>query len=206
MEDVYQKVVFYAKKIADNNLVCGSGGNISVRKEDEIYISSSGAKFSDLKKEKVSVINLDGHKVSGEFKASCEWRMHLECFRQREDISCVVHTHPIYATVLGYTKKQRLPVSYEVISAIENKIKSIEYLTPGSEELAERVGEEVKKSEILILTAHGVVTVGKAIEDAVDKSICVEREAKRWMLTKIFSKLDLLDKEVMAGLNYFIEL
>ena len=44
------------------------------------------------------VVDLDGKKIAGDRDASSELLMHLEVYRQRPDVSAVVHAHPPLAT------------------------------------------------------------------------------------------------------------
>ncbi len=207
MEKIVNELVKHSKRLSNNNLVSGSGGNISIRYKNKIYISSSGSKLYDLSKKNISIIDIDKeHLDKNTPSPSSEWRMHLKCYKKRNDIKALVHTHPVYANVLGLMKSEKLSVSYEPVTVIGSEIKKIEFLTPGSQELAEKVSENIKNSNGLILIGHGILTVGKDISEAVDRNLCFEREAKRWVLEKIFAKLDLLDKKIVAELKNFIEL
>jgi len=204
-EDIYKKIAFYSKDLVDNKLVAASGGNISARCNKKIYISSSGSSLSDLGKNDIILINPSSKNPKSFKKASCEYRLHLACYKIRKDIGCVVHTHPIYATVLGLTSRKKLPVSYEVVSIMGSGIKTIEYLDSGTNKLALRVGREIKDVNALVLAGHGLVVVGSGIQEAVDRSICLEREAKRWILEKIILKLGLVDKKIFNSIKHFIE-
>lgn len=201
-KNFYKNIVFNSSRLEENELVSSSGGNISVKKNNSVYISSSGKSLSGLEKNDFSVLFLDKKDNQDVNKASSEWKMHLECYNRRNDINAVVHAHPIYATVLGITSDTKVSVSYELESSLDSsRIKKIEYLIPGSSKLSSRVGEEVKSADALILAGHGVVTVGKDIKEAVDRSIILERESRRWILQKMLMKVDLINKEMFCSIE-----
>jgi L-ribulose-5-phosphate 4-epimerase len=58
-------------------------------------------------------IDLEGRVVEGELPRHQEWPIHAEIFRARPDITCVVHTHPIYSIAFAATGEPLHAVSHE---------------------------------------------------------------------------------------------
>lgn len=206
--ELYEKITFYTKKLSDKELVFGRGGNISVKEEEKMHITSSGSEFSNIDEDKISTIDLSTGKIfDDKIEPSCEWRMHLQCYKNRPDIKCVVHTHPIFSTVVGICSEEKVSASYELVTSFKtSNITKIKYLPPGSKKLAEEVGRRVNEFEGMILAGHGIVTVGNSIKEAVDRSIVLERESKRWICEKILKKLHLVDKKMYSSLENLIKI
>ncbi|MBO3800644.1 MAG: class II aldolase/adducin family protein, partial [Candidatus Brockarchaeota archaeon] len=55
----------------------------------------------------------------------------------------------------------------------------------GTEELAKNVIKALGNKKAVLLKNHGIVTCGKDLEEAVDVLLCVEREAKIILLSKL---------------------
>lgn len=142
-----------------------------------ILITPSGVSLGDVTLDNVIVTDLEGEKLDGEGVPSSELHMHLEIYRKRVDIGAVVHTHPPYATGFSFTD-QKIP-RFEGFGEIKSPyIAEIEYIVPGSRELVESASNGLINEDVLILRNHGVVTVGKNIDDAVLLAEFTESSAK----------------------------
>src|SRR3954452_15175223 len=87
-------------------LTGGTSGNISVKVDDDrVAISPSSVDYEDMELDDIVVINLDGEKLEGELNPSSEWQLHTECFRLSPEISAVVHTPPLFASMFAVTQE-----------------------------------------------------------------------------------------------------
>src|SRR5947208_15126211 len=104
--DTAQEHVFHAcKKMLRVGLTGGTSGNISVKIDDErIAISPSSIDYEDMELEDIVVINLEGEKQDGEHNPSSEWQLHTECYKLYPEIASVVHTHPLYSSMVAVTR------------------------------------------------------------------------------------------------------
>ncbi|MCY3780540.1 MAG: class II aldolase/adducin family protein, partial [Chloroflexi bacterium] len=91
----------------EKGLVDGTAGNISVRlAEDRVLVSPSGLATGFLEPDHLIVVDLSGERVdvptdaNVALRSTSESDMHLECYRQRNDIKGVVHAHPPTAVAL----------------------------------------------------------------------------------------------------------
>ena len=99
----------------------GTSGNISVRHGDTMLISPSGVPYEQLEPDDIVAMTLTGeygsYLASGANVPSSEWRFHLDIMRARPDVGAIVHTHSLYATVLGCCRKDIPPVHYMIAAA-----------------------------------------------------------------------------------------
>ena len=77
---------------------------------DQILINSGASVRSALGVDDIIMIDLDGNNVGGGVAPPIEYHIHTEIFRRRPDVNAVVHTHPLWSTVLGMAGHQLLPV------------------------------------------------------------------------------------------------
>jgi len=179
----------YARKMAYDNLVTGSSGNISQRSKSHIYIKRSGASFEEAKPSDFIPIGIDEstHKDSKK-RPSCEYRFHLAVYKKRPEIEAVFHTHPLVATTL-YSAGMRLkPITLEFALYIEGSLVVIPFMPPGSKKLAEEVKKAAESSDLIIMKKHGLITMGESLQEAYLRAIIVEREARAQVLCRLFNK------------------
>lgn len=134
--------------------------------KEVILITPSGVSLKDLNLKNVVVTDLNGTKLEGEGVPSSELHMHLEIYRQRNDIKAVVHTHSPYATGFSFSDA-KIPC-LEGFGVIKDPyIKEVDYATPGSGELVKLTSNGLKNDDVLILKSHGVLTIGPDLNEAV---------------------------------------
>ena len=159
-------------KIAAYGLLRCSSGNMSYRLDGELVaLSASGAWFAELGADEVAVCRLeDGRCVNGK-TATIEKALHLGILRNRVDVNVVLHFQSPFATAIACGRKRdhNFAVILEVPYYI-GKVAVVEYLPPGSIELAEAVVSAMKTHDMAILRNHGLVTVGKDFKDVISKA------------------------------------
>ena len=89
----------------------GTSGNVSLREGDRIAITPSGADYGKLTPGMITILDLEGNVVEGEWSPSSEVEMHLLIYRET-DAAAVLHTHPLYATALGLVADETPKVHY----------------------------------------------------------------------------------------------
>ncbi|MEM1554193.1 MAG: class II aldolase/adducin family protein [Thermoproteota archaeon] len=181
------------------NLTFGFSGNISTRTpEDGLFIiTPSGLKKARLNPEDMVIVDSQGNIVEGFRKPSVEIHMHLEIYRNRKDVKAIVHAHPVYSTVFAVTGFDIIPVTEEMVLYTGGEVKVAEYALFGTEELAKNVLKALGNKKAALLKNHGIVTCGKDLEEAVDVLLCVEREAKIILLSKLLGEPKPLPKNTL---------
>ena len=88
------------KELPRNRLVTMTSGNVSGRDpaSGNVVIKPSGVSFDDLTPEKMTVVDLDGNIIEGDFAPSVDTATHLYIYRHMLRVNGVVHTHSNYAT------------------------------------------------------------------------------------------------------------
>ena len=94
MENIREKLTEYGRKIVEKKLVAGSGGNISAREGNFVYLSPSGFFLDDIKKNEWVKVDIKTGEIYEELKPTCEISTHLGIYKEREDVKVVFHTHP----------------------------------------------------------------------------------------------------------------
>ena len=163
-------------KIHERKLANGLSGNVSVRVSDKILITPSGFSLADIQPKDLVVLDIEGDFISGNNKPSSEKLMHLEIYKARPHINCIIHTHSPAATTFAYLNKQIAPVSPESAIFIP-KLPIVRFEPYGTKKLAESVSYSLKDCNAVLIEKHGVVTVGSGITQAYNLLVVVEETA-----------------------------
>ncbi|MCL4560338.1 MAG: class II aldolase/adducin family protein [Chloroflexi bacterium] len=169
-------------------LVTATGGNLSVRsveRENAIWITPSQIFKGALKPEQMTLIDMDGKRLEGDYKPSIESVFHAGVMKLRPEIHAVVHTHAPLATVFGMIDLQLLPVTTEAIFLMEYP--HIPWYMGGSKDLAKAVMEMVGQTKAMgaFLRNHGLLTLGKSLRQAADNTLMAEHTAKILLTLKM---------------------
>ena len=168
-------------------LVSGSCGNISARAGSTVFLKASGVSLCGAKEKDFVGVSLSKSwdKVPG---ITSEYRLHKECYLKRKDIKAVIHTHSPYATAIASANIKLRPMTVEFQILIGNKIPRLKRLQYGTQKLAAAVGKAIKTSNAVLLSNHGVITVGKSLQEALNRALAVEENAKIQFIYSILKK------------------
>lgn len=167
-----------ARKAAAYGLVQCSSGNLSRRVgPDAALLSASGSWLGELTADEVAIFELtSGRSLNGR-KPTCESGFHLGILKCRADVQVVLHFQSLYATAIACGQ----PADYDYNLTIEVPVyigepAVVDYLPPGSGQLAEAVVDAFgdKQVTMAFLKNHGLVTVGKNFNDAIQKAVFFE--------------------------------
>ena len=191
MKNVVKSVIEVSEYVFERGLVSGKAGNVSVRfkndGKDVVAITPTLKSLADLKEEDIVLIDENGKNLT-KGKPSSEYNMHLAIYREKPEITGIVHTHSPYATGFAFSDKKIKRL--EGFGAIKSEyLKEIPYEKPGSIELAESAAEALKNEDVIILKNHGVIATGETVEEAGALVEFTEEIAKTQFVTHMLNKL-----------------
>lgn len=197
-EDLKQELIKYGKKLVEVGLTKGTGGNLSVYipSEEKMLITPSGIDFFDIKEEDIVTMKLDGTILEGDKKPSSEWYMHAIQYKNRDDITAVIHAHTTYSTVIA-TLRETLPPAHYMIAVAGVDVRCADYATFGSKELAENAYEAMKDRYAVLLANHGILSGSYSLPNAFNIIDEVEYCAKIYYMAKSIGNPVILDDAEM---------
>jgi len=206
-EEKVQAVLDTGREMVSSGLVAGTWGNISVRlSDDALLITPSGIPYTELEADDLVVVKLEGEVVKGRLKPSSETRMHTAIYRQRQDVMGIVHTHSPYASVFAVTHKCLPPVTEEMAMLLGGAVQLAPYQPAGSAELAAAAVDALADRSAVFLANHGVVGVGRSLEEALLVCRIVEKGALVYLLSQLTGTPHLLeDHQVRELRRNFLE-
>jgi L-fuculose-phosphate aldolase len=178
------------RKVSRYGFVIGEGGNISARDGDIVYIKRKGASMGEATANAYIPLDIKtGKPLRKTDKPSTEIYMHLECYRTRKYIGAVIHSHPVFTTALGILNVNLKPLSYEMAVNLNSDIARIGYMKPGTPQLGRAVGRAIRKHNAILLKNHGLVTVGRNLDEAFLRTLAIERGASVYICCKLLGKV-----------------
>tara|TARA_E500000178_G_scaffold91489_1_gene90439 strand:- start:1813 stop:2442 length:630 start_codon:yes stop_codon:yes gene_type:complete len=199
-----KEIIDASKYLLQLQFNIGSEGNISYRQKNEIYITPSGIKTSNLKPKDISKVDLNG-KVLNKNKPSSEILLHSWIYRNHKDIRAVVHSHSKWASILSCMRISISSFHYMVAEFGGNDIKCSKYATFGSDKLSKYVNKVLHKRKGCLIANHGQVTIGDSLEEAVDLSIALEKLSEQFYYLLITKQTKLLSNEEMRKIVKLFE-
>jgi len=196
-------VVEAGREIFERKLTVGTWGNISIRTKDKsrCAITPSGMDYMKLEPEDIVVVDLEGNVMEGKWRPSTELAMHCEIYKKREDVNAIVHTHPIFSSILSVLGEDLPPIIEDMVMLLGDRIRVTEYTLPGGKELALKATEALGKNNAVILANHGSVCVGSDIKRALTACEVLEKSAQIYLYAKLAGKPITLPKEDVETLR-----
>jgi len=191
------------QQLARLGLNRGTSGNASVRLDDHFLITPSGMAAETLTIHDMVEVNMAGQAISSG-KPSSEWRFHRDIYEARPEVNAVVHTHAMFATSLSCLRKDIPPFHYMIAVAGGQDIRCADYALFGSQALSNAAITALKDRKACLLANHGMITVGKTLQQAVDIAIEVETLCEQyWRALQVGSPHLLSDDEMAEVFEQF---
>ena len=177
-KEIREQICEVGRRVWLKGWVASNDGNISMKLDDtQIITTPTGVSKGFMSPDMLVKIDMDGNVRSGYMKPSSESKIHIEAYRQRDDIGSVVHAHPPVCT--GYAVAN-IPLDFKTLPEIIISLGSIplaEYGTPSTTELSDSIKDLVKCHDAILLANHGAITLGKDVMQAYYKMESVEHFA-----------------------------
>jgi len=200
MQKERELIIEYCLRMLKDGLTVGTSGNVSIRVGDNIAITPSGVDYEALVPEDICIINVDGNHVAGSDNPSTEVPMHTVVY-QNTDALAVVHTHPVYATVLG-TLVEEIPLIHYMLALLGGPVRVAPYAQFGTEELATNCILAMKDRYGVLMQNHGATTYGDSLAKAYSRSMYLEWLCRIYCEAKVLGEPRLLtptEFEAVAG-------
>ena len=185
VHQIKQDMCDIGRRIYARGFAAANDGNITVKVNDNEYLCTPTLHCKGfLKPDDIATIDGTGKQIAGRKKRSSEALLHLEIYRQREDIRSVVHCHPPHATAFAIARE---PIPQCVLPEVEvflGDVPITKYETPGGQAFADTIIPFVHKTQVMILANHGTVSYGESVEQAYWWTEILDSYCRMLMLAK----------------------
>lgn len=190
------------QRLETQDLIAEASGNVSVRLppadgRELIAITPSQIPYRILRPEQILVIDLEGNVVEGEGRPSSEKATHLAAYRARADVGAAIHSHSVYASALAVAGQDIPPLLDEQVVALGGGVKVAEWGMSASEDLGRNAVEALGLRQAVLLRSHGVLGVGRDLNEAVGVVAMVERVARIYTLARQLGDVQTLPQNIV---------
>lgn len=178
-------------------------GNMAVRAGDGFLITPTGIPTREMRPSDIVSMDFDGHR-EGRRKPSSEFRLHRDILSARPEIGAVLHSHATFCTTLAVHGRAIPAFHYMIAAAGGTDIRCAPYATFGTQALADVAVAALAGRKACLLAHHGVVVLGRDIDDAFAVAIEVEALAEQyWRALQIGEPPILSDAEMAVVIEKF---
>ena len=180
-EEIKDQMCDVCHKMWQLGWVAANDGNVSVKLEDGTFLATpTGISKSFITPEKIVHIDKDANiiEANGDYRPSSEIKMHLRCYKEREDVGAVLHAHPPVAT--GYAVANVPLDEYSMIETVIaiGSIPVTPYGTPSTYEAPDAIAPYLGEHDVVLLQNHGALSVGADLLTAYYRMETLELFAK----------------------------
>lgn len=197
--EVKRELLAMVKKAYAEGMFAGTSGNLSIydREEDSMLITPSSLPYETMTEDDLMTVSLDGVIKEGKHEPSSEWRMHAEIYKQKPEVKAVVHTHSPFATAFGVNRENVPVILVEMIPFLGGDVRVAEFARPGTNTVGENCVKALEGRYVCTMANHGVLAIGKDLEQAYLRAVYVEDAAKICSYARMNGKPVILDQSII---------
>lgn len=181
VDDPEQAVLDAAKDMLRRGLVEGTAGNISARRSDgNIVITPSSVDYRDMQLDDLVLIDPAGSVLQAAQgrSPSTEMQLHLACFAAFDDIGCVIHSHPVWATMFAIAHQSIPACIGEFAVYCGGDVRCADYAASGTPDVGANAVKALQGRGAALIANHGLVAVGPRPDKVLHITALVERTAQ----------------------------
>jgi len=181
------EIAAVGRMLSTAGLSPGTTGNLSVRVGEAIVCTPTGSRLSSLDPEDLSVIALDGSRMSGP-TATKETFMHRAMYAADASFTAVVHLHSPFATAVSCLRttdpEDAIPPMTPYLAMRAGKVRLIPYFPPGDAGVTDPIIHAVSEGgSAILLGNHGSLIGGATLSDAASTAQELEEAARLQLIT-----------------------
>jgi L-fuculose-phosphate aldolase len=190
------------RRLADLGLLAGVDGNVSVRVDERrILVTPSGRLKAGLTADDIVTVDLEGNLVQGSHRPSSELPMHLHILRNRLDVQAVLHAHPPTATAFSIVGETVAGDVLPEMAVLVGDVPLVPFVMPGTPDMGVELAPFLEGHDAFLLRNHGVVTVGRNLQEAQIRMECLEHTARILHIARSLGRVERLATPVMGHLR-----
>lgn len=182
-----RQIIEYGILLDKYELVSLTCGNLAIRMPTgEILVTPSGMAYDKMVEDDVIVCDIEGNIIEGTRKPSSDTPAILYIFKNRPDINGVIHTHQPYATALSLIPgmKEFRVCFTGMANVCCGNVPITPFSAAGSVDMGIDVVNNAGNARAVILSNHGVMTIGPSLKDALYAAVYLEETAKGYLAAR----------------------
>ena len=206
MINARENLLNITNKLLTAGLNHGATGNCSCRDREGFLITPTGIDSAKLTTDMMVRMNLsdDLPQPESKYQPSSEWQFHQAILEKYPEINAVVHTHSVFASTLSVLGQDIPAFHYMIAVAGGDSIRCAPYAMFGTKDLSDNILKAIQDRKACLLSNHGLVAVGKDLNEAFNIAEEVEHLSRLFVeAKKIGEPLLLSDRQMVEVLDRF---
>ncbi|WP_420490188.1 class II aldolase/adducin family protein [Neobacillus drentensis] len=184
----------------------GVAGHITARDpefKDHFWVNPFGMHFSQIKASDLILCNHEGDVVEGNYPVNrAAFAIHSQIHAARPDVIAAAHAHSVYGKSWSSLGRLLDPITQDTCAFYKDHSLFDDYTGVVLDiEEGKRIGKALGDRKACILRNHGLLTVGKSVDEAAWWFITMERSCQAQLLAESVGKPVLIE-DVNASVTY----
>ena len=189
---IYEKerraIIACALEMRAEGLIKGNGGNVSMRMagaaeggRDAFLVTPSAMSYDTMDPSDVVLVDGAGAVLDGSRRPTSDMAAVLYIFNHMPEVNVVLHTHQPFATALSLVADE-LPADFTtVIDELHAAVQVAPFTRSSDEGMGVLTVEHIGDALAVILKHHGVIAVGKSIDQALTAAVYLEESCQAYL-------------------------
>lgn len=182
---VRQKLALTCRVLFDAGHDSGLAGQITARgsRPGTYYTQRLGYGFDEVTEDNLLLVDEDLQVLEGDGMPNPANRFHSWIYRAREDVTCIVHTHPLHAASLAMLEVPLVVSQMDTTPLYDDCafLPTWPGIPVGNEE-GEIITAALGDKRAVLLAHHGQLVAGRGVEEACNLAVLIERAARMQLL------------------------
>lgn len=206
LEELRTRVLQTALLLPKYSLVWMAGGTVCARDPltGYVVVTPSGLDYERLTPDDMIVTDMEMNQIEGRFRPSVALNLWTGFMRVRPELNAVVHTHSPYATAFSVVYES-IPVITETMADwFGQPVPVTRYLSVEDPEFSTLPVEVIGDGYAVLLGNHGPITVGKTLENALERAVTLEEAARTYSIARTLgSPVPVTEEQARASFDYY---
>lgn len=175
--EIKKQMCEIGRRIYQREMVAANDGNFSVKLDDNTFLCTpTGVSKGFMTPDMICKVDADGNpkQANGKWRPSSEIKMHMRIYKQRPDVTSVVHAHPQFATAYAIAG---IPLTEKIMPEAViflGEVPIADYGLPSTMEIPDAVEPYLGCYDAVLLANHGALSWGVDLMSAYFKMESLE--------------------------------
>ena len=185
---VKQRLAAAFRVLAKLGMHIGVAGHLTARdpgRPDHFWVNAFGVPYESMRPEDLALVRHDGVVMEGGAVNAAAFAIHSQIHLARPDVLCAVHGHPVHGTAWASLGRPLDPIGQDVCAFFGDHVVFGEPtgLVLETSEGA-RIAQALGPRKAAILRNHGLLTVGRTVDEALWWFVLMDRSCHTQLLAE----------------------
>ena len=159
--------------------------SVCLPNSNDFYVNGSGLHFSSIKASDMVLVEqnkIEEIKKNPELVDPTALNIHGTIHKKVPHARCILHVHSKYATVLSTLKNPKLePIDQNTMRFYNRVAIHNDFGGLGFEEESNKMARAIGNNRLMLLSNHGILTVGQTVAEAFDELYYFEKACETYI-------------------------